>query len=101
MQVIDHQDQLIVMIAILRDDIDAGLGQRACNRAKLARLFLLQAPHEHLSNRDHVESGGKGRRLRALTIMDQEMSVAFPVRNKDTAALKADAGFTHDSAEQG
>ena len=53
-EIIDHQDQLMIVIAVKRLDVNAGFGHHSSNLSELARFLLVQALNEYLSICDHA-----------------------------------------------
>jgi hypothetical protein len=55
-QVIHHQDELEVVIAVADFDVDAGVGHAARELSKLTRNRLLQALDHHVALPEHADT---------------------------------------------
>src|SRR5438477_7878599 len=53
--VVDHQDELMVVIAVHDLDVDAGLGHAARDLAELPRLVLPEPLHQHVARCNHQD----------------------------------------------
>jgi hypothetical protein len=57
-QVIDHQDQLIVVIAVLHFDVHAGIGESTRELSQLPGLTLTKPRDEHVARGEDADARG-------------------------------------------
>src|SRR5439155_19618119 len=76
--VIDHQDQLVIVIAVENLDVDARVGHSSGELAELTGDVLLQPLHQHLALGKDLDAGGLERLARGRTVMEREFAGPVP-----------------------
>ena len=89
------------MIAVLREDVDPGPGNRSADCTELTRLVLLEPPNQHFAERDDFQSRISRRSPRYLTVLKQEMSVRAFAHGEYAAAFNAYPRLSHCPAKAG
>jgi len=89
--VVHHQDELIVVVAVLDFDIYARVRHRPAEFAELARFTLPQFLDYNVANADNSNSFALQRFSCRVPILKQEMRHAFATGQKRAASLNADA----------
>ncbi|MNC46544.1 hypothetical protein D3C75_955680 [compost metagenome] len=88
------------MVAVQGDDVDRGLPQGAADGPQLPRHLLLEAAHQHLAHRHHLQPplfGGPGR---SGTILHQKVGMACAPQGEHAAPFQTDTGPPHQAPEQ-
>src|ERR1051326_546316 len=97
LDVVDDQNQIVIVIAVLHFDVHAGVGHPARDLAELSRLILTQLLHEHVVLADDVDTGAIERRACGARIVEKKVRDSA----EHTAAFDADAGVAEDFAHLG
>ena len=97
--VIDHENQLVIVVAIQDFDVDARRGHTAGDFAELAGLRLVQTLDQHIAHRQHANSCGFESFTGVRAIFEQKMRNPLTIDHESAATLDADASvaqsFTH------
>jgi hypothetical protein len=104
-RVINHQYELIVMIAVLDLDVDTGLRHPARDQPELAGKRLPQPQNRYLAEGFDADPSDPEDRCRGGSILDEIVSNGRRAIRKDAASPDADSRlserFTHCSKRSG
>jgi DNA mismatch repair protein MutS2 len=96
--IVDHQNQLIIVVAVKYFDVDSGLGHSACELTDLARFVLIQPLDEYIAYFHHTDACRLQRFARRSAVMKEEMCDAFAVRDESSSAFNAHSGAAQGGA---
>jgi len=100
-RIINDEDQVAIMVAVLHLDIHAGIGHAPRGFAELARLVLTETLHEDFVFGEDSDSGGFERGARGGCVFEEKVRDGGSVRDEDAAAFDADAGAAEGLAHFG
>src|SRR5258708_35182126 len=72
--VVHHENQLVVVVAVENFDVDAGLGHASREKAELTRDGLLQSLHDHVPFRDDADASRFQRLASRGSVLEEEMA---------------------------
>ena len=99
--VVDHEDQLVVVVAVHDLDVDPGVRHRARDLAELARGLLIESLDQRRATLSHGDVRFLERPPRRGLVVDEEVRDRLAVDHEHAASVDAHTGAAERFAHRG